>query len=304
MNASYFSFLFVCHHYFICTLYIILDTKVFSPSTQTALSTKEHLTSFPLKRKVYRVCPHQVDQVQREYMNTAGHRGQRTDDGGQDAETTGTEQKVLGRQSQNPTKPYSYGLTADLTHVHFLWPSPPPYLQLMPDRVAVSIQVQDQGVLLSDGAGVVGHTAHAQTALHLHTFVKQWLKTHPPATPVTQQTWLVRGCLPGRSAWTSPSVRSDRRASSRPDWGWRKPQTAAWRATPVDGFTLTVNAAQNANANTQTAWLHFVALYLWHDVMRLKSESLPTPALVLASTLWTFRNYLILGIDSKTMMVQ
>lgn len=104
MNASYFSFLFVCHHYFICTLYIILDTKVFSPSTQTALSTKEHLTSFPLKRKVYCVCPHQVDQVQREYMNTAGHRGQRTDDGGQDAETTGTEQKVLGRQSQNPTK--------------------------------------------------------------------------------------------------------------------------------------------------------------------------------------------------------
>lgn len=204
-----------------------------------------------------------------------------------------------GDKVKTQRKPYSYGLTADLTHVHFLWPSPPPYLQLMPDRVAVSIQVQDQGVLLSDGAGVVGHTAHAQTALHLHTFVKQWLKTHPPATPVTQQTWLVRGCLPGRSAWTSPSVRSDRRASSRPDWGWRKPQTAAWRATPVDKFTLTVNAAQNANANTQTAWLHFVALYLWHDVMRLKSESLPTPALVLASTLWTFRNYLILGIDSK-----
>lgn len=36
-----------------------------------------------------------MDKVQGEYVDTAGHGGQSTDDGGQNTETTSTEQKVL-----------------------------------------------------------------------------------------------------------------------------------------------------------------------------------------------------------------
>lgn len=43
------------------------------------------------------VCTHQVHKVQREYVDTAGHSGQSADDGGENAETTCTEQKVLQR---------------------------------------------------------------------------------------------------------------------------------------------------------------------------------------------------------------
>lgn len=34
-------------------------------------------------------------------MNTASHSGQRTDDGGEDAETTSAEQKILRRMTQS-----------------------------------------------------------------------------------------------------------------------------------------------------------------------------------------------------------
>lgn len=47
--------------------------------------------------KVSRVSTHQVHEVQREYVDTAGDGGQRADDGGQNAETTCAEQKVLSR---------------------------------------------------------------------------------------------------------------------------------------------------------------------------------------------------------------
>lgn len=38
---------------------------------------------------------HQVHEVQGEYVDTASHSGQRTNDGGENAETTRTEQEVL-----------------------------------------------------------------------------------------------------------------------------------------------------------------------------------------------------------------
>lgn len=41
---------------------------------------------------------HQVDQVQGEDVDTASHSGQSADDGGEDAEATCTEQKVLWRK--------------------------------------------------------------------------------------------------------------------------------------------------------------------------------------------------------------
>jgi len=40
----------------------------------------------------------------------------------------------------------------------------------MSDWVAVSVQVEDQGLLLCDGAGVSGRTTYTQTILHLHMF--------------------------------------------------------------------------------------------------------------------------------------
>lgn len=49
-------------------------------------------------------------------------------------------------------------------YIHF-----PTHLQLMSDWVAVSIQVEDQSLLLCDGAGVSGCTTHTQTIFHLHT---------------------------------------------------------------------------------------------------------------------------------------
>lgn len=45
----------------------------------------------------------------------------------------------------------------------------PTYLQLMPDRVTVSVQVEDQGLLLLDGAGLGGCAAHTEAILHLST---------------------------------------------------------------------------------------------------------------------------------------
>lgn len=45
------------------------------------------------------VCTHQVHEVQGKYMDTAGHSGQCTDDGGENTETTCTEQKVLQRET-------------------------------------------------------------------------------------------------------------------------------------------------------------------------------------------------------------
>ena len=47
------------------------------------------------------VCTHQVHKVQREYVDTAGHSGQSTDDGGENAETTRAEQKVLKRNAHS-----------------------------------------------------------------------------------------------------------------------------------------------------------------------------------------------------------
>lgn len=44
------------------------------------------------------VSTHQVHEIQREYVDTAGDGGQRADDGGQNAETTRTEQKILQRK--------------------------------------------------------------------------------------------------------------------------------------------------------------------------------------------------------------
>lgn len=41
-------------------------------------------------------------------------------------------------------------------------------------------------------------------------------------------------CVPGRWAWTWPSVHSDRRAWSQPDWGSHTLQTAAWTVTPEE----------------------------------------------------------------------
>lgn len=41
------------------------------------------------------ICSYQVQEVQGEYVDTAGHGGQGTNDGGENAETTRTEQKVL-----------------------------------------------------------------------------------------------------------------------------------------------------------------------------------------------------------------
>lgn len=46
----------------------------------------------------------------------------------------------------------------------------PTHLQLMSDWVTVSIQVEDQGLLLCDGAGVWGRATYTKTILHLHTF--------------------------------------------------------------------------------------------------------------------------------------
>lgn len=46
----------------------------------------------------------------------------------------------------------------------------PTHLQLMSEWVTVSIQVEDQGLLLIDGAGLSGRATHTQTILHLHTF--------------------------------------------------------------------------------------------------------------------------------------
>lgn len=40
---------------------------------------------------------HQVHKVQGENVDTAGHSGQSTDDGGENTETTSAEQKVLPR---------------------------------------------------------------------------------------------------------------------------------------------------------------------------------------------------------------
>lgn len=50
---------------------------------------------FSVKCKICCVCAHQVHKVQGEYVDTAGHSGQSADDGGKNAETTCTEQKVL-----------------------------------------------------------------------------------------------------------------------------------------------------------------------------------------------------------------
>lgn len=48
---------------------------------------------------------YQVQEVQGEYVDTAGHGGQGTNDGGENAETTRTEQKVLYRRCiQKKTK--------------------------------------------------------------------------------------------------------------------------------------------------------------------------------------------------------
>lgn len=50
------------------------------------------------------VCTHQVHKVQREYVDTAGHSGQSTDDSGENAETTCAEQKVLQRNTHSENK--------------------------------------------------------------------------------------------------------------------------------------------------------------------------------------------------------
>lgn len=54
------------------------------------------------------------------------------------------------------------------------------HLKLMSDRVAVSIKVEDQVLLLCDGAGVRGHATHTQTVLHLHTlpYTEDWCEAH------------------------------------------------------------------------------------------------------------------------------
>lgn len=47
------------------------------------------------------VSTHQVYKVQGEYVDTASHSGQSADDGGENAETTCAEQKVLQRNMQS-----------------------------------------------------------------------------------------------------------------------------------------------------------------------------------------------------------
>lgn len=56
----------------------------------------------------------------------------------------------------------------------------PTHLQLMPDWVTVSVQVEDQRLLFRDGAGVSGRTTHTLTVLHLHTFpyTEAWCEAH------------------------------------------------------------------------------------------------------------------------------
>lgn len=39
----------------------------------------------------------------------------------------------------------------------------------MSDRMTISIQEEDQGGHLVDGAGLSGRAAHAESVLHLHT---------------------------------------------------------------------------------------------------------------------------------------
>ncbi len=47
------------------------------------------------------VSTYQVHEVQREYVDAAGHSGQSADDGGENAETTCAEQKVLQRKTHS-----------------------------------------------------------------------------------------------------------------------------------------------------------------------------------------------------------
>lgn len=103
------------------------------------------------------------------------------------------------------------------------------HLQLMSDWMTVSVQEEDQRGHLIDGAGMSGCAAHAQTVLHLHTHKTMLF---PFQSPPTHTHTSATSHTPGRSAWTWPSVRSDRRAWSRPGWGSRTLQTAAWTATP------------------------------------------------------------------------
>lgn len=49
----------------------------------------------------------------------------------------------------------------------------PTHLQLVPDRVAVRVQVEDQGLLLVHGAGLRGGAARTEAVLHLHTEQQQ-----------------------------------------------------------------------------------------------------------------------------------
>lgn len=136
-------------------------------------------------------------------MDAAGDGGQRADDGGQNAETTRAEQKVLARiQVSQIWERFNINTILPSTH-----------LQLMSDRVTVSVQEEDQRRHLVDGAGVSGRAAHTQTVLHLHTPESGYSR---PCCPPPLLSGSPRHS-PGRSAWTSPSVRSDRRAWSRPD---------------------------------------------------------------------------------------
>lgn len=75
-------------------------------------------------------------------------------------------------------------------------------LQLVSEWVTVGIQVQHQGLLLCDGAGLSGRATHTQTILHLYTFpcTESWCEAlngtktflQPKAIPGTFPAHLAR----------------------------------------------------------------------------------------------------------------
>lgn len=71
----------------------------------------------------------------------------------------------------------------------------PTHLQLMPDRMTVSIQEEDQGRHLFDGAGVSGRATHTQTVLHLRR--QDWCKTEPHTKLILTVNFLQDPCASG-----------------------------------------------------------------------------------------------------------
>lgn len=162
----------------------------------------------------------------------------------------------------------------------------------MSDWVTVGVEEQDKGGHLAHGAGLSRSAAHAQSVLNLnHTQDniqngrQKHTHTHEPTAASVrleghcgtrqEATPALCCCLPGRWAWTWPSVRSDRRAWSRPDWGSHTRPTAAWRATPEekdsrhsDLLTVVVNRSHrrwpsDRGGGTMRSWKCLVSTLVW-----------------------------------------